>query len=142
MLKTLKLIRLQGDQSQTMGVLIVQDEKCRPLYVRPCIERGYRDNEQNVSNVPAGLYPIEFEYSPKFQQNLWELKNVPNRSECKIHAANYWFQLNGCISPGMSLSDINEDGYIDVKRSVDALNELHKVMEGITETTIEIIDML
>src|SRR5690606_41066372 len=90
MLKTLKLIRLQGDQSQTMGVLIVQDEKCRPLYIRPCIERGYRDNQQNVSNVPAGLYPIKYEYSPKFSQVLWELKNVPGRSECKIYAANYW----------------------------------------------------
>lgn len=141
-MKTLKLIRLQGDQSQTMGVLIVQDDQCRPLYIRPCIERGYRDNKQNVSNVPAGIYPIKFEYSPKFQQMLWELKDVPNRSECKIHAANFWFELNGCISPGMSLGDINEDGYIDVRRSVDALNELHSHLEGMTETTIEIIDML
>lgn len=141
-MKTLKLLRFQGDQNQSMGALIVQDEQCRPLYVRPCIERGYRDNEQNVSNVPANIYPIVFEYSPKFQQNLWELKDVPNRSECKIHAANFWFQLNGCMSPGMSLGDINEDGYIDVKRSVDAINELHRVMDGVTETTIEIIDML
>lgn len=140
-MKTLKLIRLQGDKNQSMGVLIVQDEQCRPLYVRPCVERGYRDNKQNVSNVPAGVYPIKFEYSPKFQQKLWELKDVPNRSEIKIHAANFWFQLNGCISPGMSLIDINEDGYIDVSRSVDAVNELHSHLEGITETTIEIIDL-
>lgn len=141
-MKTLKLLRFQGDQNQSMGALIVQDDQCRPLYIRPCIERGYRDNEQNVSNVPANIYPVVLEYSPKFQQMLWEIKDVPNRSECKIHAANFWFQLNGCISPGMSLGDINQDGYIDVRRSVDAVKELHSHLEGITETTIEIIDML
>ena len=139
---TLKLIRLQGDKNQTTGVLIVQDGNGVPLYIRPCIERGYRDNQQNVSNVPAGTYPIVLECSPKFSQLLWELKGVPNRGEIKIHPANHWFQLNGCISPGMSLGDINADGYIDVIRSVDAVKELGDVLKAVKKTTIEIIDML
>lgn len=142
-MKRVTLQRYKGDNNQTTGVLMIFDYKGWPVYASPCIERGYRDNQRNVSNVPMGIYPLILEWSPKFEMYLWELKDVPNRSECKIHAANYWKQLNGCISPGSYLKDLNKDGYQDVAASKRSLNNFHKVMKQIFpngEATIQIIE--
>ena len=137
-----KLIRLWSDENQSTGILIVLNELGQPVYASPCIERGDRNNERNVSRVPAGTYPLVYEYSPKFERKLWELKKVPGRSECKVHPSNYWDQLNGCIAPGLSLADMNKDGYYDVTSSVTATGRFHKALQGMKETTIEIIDEL
>jgi len=60
---------------------------------------------------------MRLEWSPSFQNNLWELKEVPDRSEVKIHAANYVTQLRGCIAPGLKAVDINGDGTLDIASS-------------------------
>ena len=86
-IKKVILQRVWMDDNQSTGSLIVLDDLRQPIYISPCIERGDRNNEQNVSNVPTGTYPLVWENSPKFGM-VWELKDVPNRSECKIHAAN------------------------------------------------------
>ena len=135
-----QLIRRWSDQNQSTGILLVINENGQPVYAAPCIERGDRNNEKNVSRVPAGIYPLIYEYSPKFDRKLWELKDVPGRSECKIHPSNYWDQLNGCIAPGVFLKDLNKDGYYDVTSSTTATGNLHKTLQGIKQTTIEIID--
>lgn len=127
-MKTVILQRYKEDYKQTTGTLTVIDENGWPLYAAPCIERGDRDNERMVSNVPPGTYDMVLEYSPKFNTDLWELKGVPGRSECKIHASNYWKQLNGCIAPGMYLTDLNRDGYQDVAQSRVSLDRFHRIM--------------
>ena len=100
MSKSVILQRVWMDSNQSTGSLIVLNKLRQPIYISPCIERGDRNNEQNVSNIPTGTYPLVWELSPKFGM-VWELKDVPNRSECKIHAANMWNQINGCIAPGI-----------------------------------------
>lgn len=105
------------------------------------IERGDRNNQRMVSRVPADIYPLVMEESEKFGRKLWELKEVPGRSECKIHSANYWHELNGCIAPGKSLKDMDWDGYYDLTNSGPTLNEFHRALKGIEKTTIEIIDL-
>lgn len=139
-MKKVILQRLWQDRNQSTGVLSVVDRKGQPVFACLCIERGDRNNQRNVSNVPAGIYPLELEYSPRFDQQLFELKNVPNRSECKIHASNFWKQLNGCIAPGLKLKDLNKDGYYDVTNSKDALKAFHSALKGVKKTTIQIID--
>lgn len=138
--KKVILHRYWNDKNQTTGTLIVLNDKGQPIFSSICIERGDRNNQKNVSRVPAGTYPLVLEYSPKFKRMLWELKNVPNRSECKIHPSNYWDQLNGCIAPGIDLRDIDKDGYYDVVRSKYTTSLFMKALEGLTETTIKIID--
>jgi hypothetical protein len=135
-----KLQRLWTSHNQTTGVLTVVDQRAQPVFACLCIERGNRNNQRNVSNVLAGTYPLVLEKSPRFNQKLYELKEVPNRSECKIHASNYWHQLNGCIAPGYALKDLNNDGNYDVTESRKALEALHEALQGIRKTTIEIID--
>ena len=136
--KRVILQRVWMDENQSTGSLIVLDKLGQPIYISPCIERGDRNNEQNVSNVPTGTYPLVWESSPKFGM-AWELKDVPGRSECKIHAANLWDQINGCIAPGTYLGELNNDGYYDTLASGDALkrfnSSLHDVEgEGTTIT--------
>lgn len=141
-MKTVKLIRSWTDHNQTTGTLMVIDEEKggQPIFMCPCIERGDRNNQKNISSVPQGVYPLVLEWSPRFETNLWELKEVPNRSECKIHPSNYWDQLNGCIAPGRYLSDMDGDGYMDVTSSGPTTKAFHKAMSGVKVTTIEIIN--
>lgn len=142
MKKKLEIQRVKGDFNQTTGVLSILDNGW-PLYVAPVIERGFRNNEKNVSNIPAGIYPLVREWSPRFKQHLWEFKQVPNRSECKFHAAKFWTHLEGCISPGYYLTDINKDGYQDVAYSKNAMRIFHRVMDKLFpegKAEIQIID--
>ena len=140
-IKKVILQRVWMDDNQSTGSLIVLDDLRQPIYISPCIERGDRNNEQNVSNVPTGTYPLVWENSPKFGM-VWELKDVPNRSECKIHAANMWNQINGCIAPGTYLGEINNDEYYDTLASGDALKRFHLALQDMQEqgTTITIFN--
>lgn len=61
---------------------------------------------------------------------MYEIYEVPNRSECKFHAANYARQLNGCIALGNKRLDIDHDGYKDVTSSRDTMKRFHAAMGG------------
>lgn len=102
------------------------------------LERGWRNNQRGESCVPAGVYPIELEHSNKFKKDLWELKDVPGRSECKFHSANHWRQLNGCIALGKHHKDIDYDGLTDVTNSGETMRKFHKVLNGFTKLTLRI----
>ena len=136
-MKKLTLLRTNQSENETLGVLMVFDG---PTMLFHCytLELPWRNNERMISCVPPGTYKIVFEYSPKFDEYLWELKEVPGRSEAKIHTANFVQQLNGCIAPGKSYVDLNGDGLVDVTNSRKTLNQLHKVLNDISETTITI----
>lgn len=139
-MKRIKLVRHWEDKNQTTGTLMVLDKNNMPIFACLCIERGDRGNRRNISRIPEGIYKIVYEYSPRFKRMLWEIKGVPNRSECKIHPANFWKQLHGCIGVGARLKDLNSDKYYDLTSSTKTTYELHKTLREIKETTIEIIN--
>lgn len=141
-MKTIKIVRDWQDENQTLGKCTVYDESNKPLFSAMSLERGWRNNQSNVSCVPLGTYTVVLEWSPRFQQDLWELKNVPNRSECKFHSANYWYQLNGCIALGRALKDINKDGYQDVTSSKSTMKAFHKSLQGETRVNLLITDTM
>lgn len=86
-----------------------------------------------------GTFPIVFEHSAEFKMKLWELYQVQGRSEIKIHIANYYSQLKGCIGIGRSYDDINNDSILDVVGSADTLSAFHLAMGSIVESQITII---
>ncbi len=130
-----KLHRHNQDEKQTLGTVTVLVDG-NPVFSAVSLERGWQNNKRNVSCVPAGQYPLVLEYSPRFERELWELKEVPNRSEAKFHAANYWEQLNGCIALGVKSKDINNDNYLDVIKSRCAIASFHEALKGFTEATL------
>lgn len=111
----------------SLAELIVIDDKKQTFSCR-ILELPWKQNERRVSCVPAGTYKMVLEESPRFGQLLWELKGVPNRSECKFHVANFVRQLHGCFAPGDRFLDIDGDGIIDVARSRYTLNRFHNAM--------------
>ncbi len=109
-----------------------------PVRVFNCatLELPWINNQPRVSCIPEGRYTMKFEYSNSFKEFLWELKNVPGRSEIKIHRANYPKDLLGCIALGLSHADIDKDGLLDVISSRVAVERFHTAMDGFTESSI------
>ena len=129
----IEIFTYEFEKTQTLGECVITENGV-DLFSAKSLERADNNNKKGVSCVPRGFtYKCVLEYSPRFKTMLWELKDVPNRSECKFHSANYWHQLNGCIALGKSLTDIDGDGYRDVTNSVNTMKEFHKVLEGLTE---------
>ena len=142
-MKHLVLYRNNYIQNQILGHLMVFEDfksgASRLIFECKTIELDWNNNQTNVSAVPTGFYNLVFEYSNRFKQKLWELKGVPNRSECKIHTANYSSQLQGCIGVGDMFINLNNDNRLDLRNSRSTLNRLHSVLEGQAKTTIRII---
>ena len=109
-LKTILLARSKAESSRewgTFGYLTISgmDFKCVTVE-RPWLE-NQSDNPKTLQNesscVPAGTYIIRLDYSPKHGRQLYELQNVPGRSEVQIHAANFARELLGCIAVGKTI---------------------------------------
>lgn len=139
MIPRVEIYRLHQDENQTSGICVIYDSYGFPLFSALSLERGWRDNHQNISCVPSGKYSLKYEYSDRFKKHLWELKNVPNRTECKFHSANYWHQLNGCISLGLKYKYLNRDKYRDVTNSINTMKAFESVLKGLDEVKLIII---
>lgn len=128
---------------QILGHLMVFENTSiggsRLIFECKTLELEWKNNMNNISCVPSGFYNLKFEHSNKFNRKLWELKGVPNRSEAKIHVANYYTQIEGCIAVGDMHININSDGHPDVRNSRNTLARLHEKMKGQTTSTIRIV---
>jgi hypothetical protein len=138
--KTIVVIRDLKDHRQSLGSFYVLDG-CDVVFKSESIERGWVNNENMVSCFPEGTYEIVLEYSSRFKKSLWEIKAIKGRSECKIHAANFARQLNGCIALGKNRADIDKDGFMDVTSSGDTMKLFHKAMGNQTKSTIKVINL-
>ena len=127
-MKKVYINRYKITDDYSLGHCFVEDKNGKVTDIGVSLERGWQDNMSNISCVPEGTYPLKKEYSPRFNEDLWELYDVPGRSECKFHVANYWRQLNGCIALGKKHLDIDGDGDPDVTSSRKTLNYFHEIM--------------
>lgn len=140
-MKTIIVHRDWQDNNQTLGVCYVKDDNGKIVFKSEAIERGWMNNQKRVSCIPAGEYPVKLEHSNRFRKKLYEIYEVPNRSECKFHSANYARQLNGCIALGANRKDIDNDGYYDVTSSRLTMSKFHKAMDGDTEAILIVRDI-
>ena len=95
----IELFRLEYEKKQVLGDCAIT-ENGKDIFLAKSLERADNNNQRNISCIPQGEYLCVLEYSNRFDCDLWEIKGVPNRSECKFHSANYWHDLNGCIALG------------------------------------------
>jgi len=101
----------------TIGRLTCGDFHCLTL------ELPWKDNEKNVSCIPAGAYASGFYDSPKHGRVIL-LDCVRDRKYIEIHAGNYTRQIEGCILVGDSLKYLDSDDILDVTNSKRTLRKL------------------
>lgn len=128
--------RINGSDKQTIGRMFVLDGEGFSLEDFPSLELPWRDNKVEVSCIPTGTYQVVKHISPKFGKCFW-VKNVPGRSEILIHRGNFYSDILGCILPGIDMSDINNDGHIDVTSSTKAMDKLLDLLPDEFLLTIE-----
>ncbi len=88
------------------------------------LELPWKNNQPNISCIPAGLYPYKKRWSEKNGRIVIELLNVPGRTDIEIHIANYFHELLGCIAVGVGRADIDGNGQMDVTNSKVAFENL------------------
>lgn len=107
-MKTYTIKRLTSTDQGTFGLMSLMDS------VLHTGELPWRDNQENISCVPAGTYTAVLLFSPHFNRSLFHLVDVPGRTNCMIHPANwmgdaakgYKWQLEGCIALGMGAGEL------------------------------------
>lgn len=83
-------------------------------------ELPWRNNQPNVSCVPAGTYRVAWTFSPAFRRFMYLLLGTHPRAGIREHAANlmgdrlkgYRSQLYGCIALGERL------GWLDGQKAL------------------------
>lgn len=110
----------------------------KQLFKSESLERGWVNNKNRISCIPEGDYTLVYEWSHNFKTYLWELYGVDGRRECKFHAANFWWQLNGCIALGNNRKYIDGDSIMDVTSSRNTMRKFHKALKGQKRTLLHV----
>jgi len=143
-MKTVKCFRTFENASQTLGVFVVTSENGPELVCRT-LELPNKQNANNVSRILAGKYLCKYTQSASLKDKdgnplkTYEITKVPGRAGVRIHSANYFSQLRGCIALGAAHKDLNNDGNLDVIHSGDTVKSFEQLMEY-KDFTLEIID--
>lgn len=97
----LELLRYVSTENGIIGVL-----KYKDYPICYTLERPYLNNEKNISAIPDGEYACLLKYSPNFG-NVYEVMDVPNRTDILIHVGNELNDSSGCILVGLQQSMFN-----------------------------------
>lgn len=126
-MRKVTLVRDPSEESGTFGVLTAGMFRCYSL------ELAWKDNAQNVSCIPTGIYQCKLINSPKFGA-VYEVCDVPGRTHVLIHRGNFagTFPLKsdveGCILVGNAIGEIA--GQRALLSSKDALMRFMDDLEG------------
>ena len=121
-----KLNRVAYGQKQTIGKMYNLDDNDYIQAEFDTLELPWQDNKTFVSCIPEGNYSVITRYSKSFGSHF-HLKNVVDRTYILIHKGNFYTDIEGCIIIGKDLSDIDNDGLVDVQDSAKAMQELKKI---------------
>lgn len=110
--KEIIIIRIPGEKEQTLGTGVFENFKFKTL------ELAWKQNQKGISCIPTGEYDCEkIGATASIPYPHIAILNVQNRDGVRIHKANYWRQLRGCIAVGDAHIDIDGDGNKDVRNS-------------------------
>ena len=118
-MKLITLVRVASSDKGTFGVLLVDQHI--PFAVT--LELPWKNNQQNISCIPADDYicvPVD---SPKFGQT-YEITNVPGRSHILFHGGNELRDTKGCILVGEKFQSWGESPVISDRRGFKDLMDL------------------
>lgn len=121
----------------TLGDAKVLNDADYPLYEFKTLELPDKHNQRRISCIPTGTYKCtKNTWQAKFG-NHFDLQGVPSRDGVKIHSGNYTNQILGCILPGVSHIDINNDGIMDVTSSKATLERLFSMLPSSFDLVVE-----
>lgn len=130
-MRHVSILRDPSSSKQTLGHLQAyepNDFECHTL------ELPWLDNQSNVSCIPDGDYICKYTPSMRLSKvaghevRTYEVLNVPNRAGIRIHSANFFRQLLGCIALGEKVEDVDIDGEGDVTESRKTVAAFEKAM--------------
>lgn len=119
---TATLQRISDTGKETLGVFsfIKSDGQ---LWIGKSLELPWKQNLPEVSCIPQGTYSVVYTRSNRLSRLTgkdyftYEVLNVPQRTGIRLHSANYFAQLHGCIAIGNAYKDLNADGQMDIIHS-------------------------
>lgn len=121
---------------QTNGLLAVVDIDLTPVFACITLELPWRNNDSNVSHIPAGTYPARKMVSSTLGRII-AIDEVPQRDLIRIHTANKVEQLRGCVAVGKFLMDIDNDGDADdISNSRNTLDDMLRCLPETFTVTI------
>jgi hypothetical protein len=121
--------RFKDTGKQTLGRMQYVDANGIILFDCVTLELPWKNNKNKISCIPVGEYDCEkVEKSENIgYPHIWITK-VKGRDGIKIHIANYYTQILGCIAVGAEHLDINKDGEKDVTASKTTFAHLMNVV--------------
>lgn len=109
------LTRLTDDGKQTLGVFQFYSGLLKALECKT-LELPWKDNNKQISCIPAGTYKVIKHNSLTFGK-CFKILDVPGRSEILFHKGNFNTNTKGCILVGKDFIDINKNGTTDISAS-------------------------
>lgn len=128
------LYRFHMTSDVTMGRLVFHGLAHRAIYT---LELPWKDNRQEVSCIPAGVYECA-PYSSEKYPDVYEVLNVPGRTAILIHVGNWTRNTLGCILPGFS--PFITDGENAVRDSSLAMALIRKIV-GQKRFTLRVVEL-
>lgn len=113
------------------GVFLIED---KPIAIT--LERPWLDNKREVSCIPVGTYIAKRIISPSHGE-VFEIVDVPNRTNILIHIGNVLKDSAGCILIGRNFGTWS-DGSCCILNSGLAFDEFMRSLKGINEFTLTI----
>ena len=101
------------------------------------VELPWRNNQPSVSCIPDGTYTLRRDYYHTGRYEAFEICDVANRSRILIHAANTIDDIKGCVGVGRELGWVNDRWAVTNSR--ETLDRLMRELDGVDETTINIV---
>ena len=95
------------ENKSTFGKVEVLDGNLKVVWTGSSMERPWKDNKNDESCIPAGLYRLKKRVSPivdktsggEFKEG-WEVTDVQGRTFIMFHVGNYVRNSNGCVLIG------------------------------------------
>ena len=119
--------------SATCGILIARGE------VFYTLELPWVDNMHNISCIPTGEYECEFCEKTLNFENVYQVKNVPDRDSILLHVGNFPRDTHGCILIGSGRN--TENGNPNIVKSRMAVSHFNDLM-GKKNFTLAITNLI